>query len=253
MLGRKKNNSNEDWLRAFDISDRLYTKGQMEDRLGTAAEALKAKTAGKTCVCCWSGGKDAQVVRLICEMAGVKTFVMGSAGELEYPAFRKWVDAEKPDGLEIYEAGIDHGVFTKRKNLVFPDNAADAYWYYVNVNQQAWKKGAEKHGADALILGHRELDGNQKGKPFTINGKTIEKVFPIWSFNHEEIFAAIKHFSLPLAPFYSWPDGFTEGTHVTLGRSGKRGRRETAAQIMRIDDSILPRLAKTIPVIYDYI
>lgn len=249
MLGRKKNNSNEEWKRAFDVADKLIPKTQAEDIVCEAVNRLKLELRGETPVCCWSGGKDAQVVRLIYELAGFDVFTMGSCREIEYPAFLKWVDENKPDGLEIYQADIDVRLFNRKPRLIFPETAADAYWYYQNINQQAWKKSAAKHGASCIVLGHRALDGNQKGKTWEVDGRPVRKVFPIWELTHEEIFAIIKHFDLPLAPFYGWKNGFVEGTHTVLARSGKAGKREAARDVCEIDPEILPRLAKKIPYI----
>ena len=253
MLGRKKSNSNDDWKRAFDASDKLIPFDKALEIVLKSADKLKKDVRGRTAVCCWSGGKDAQVLRLVCEIVGIQTFTMGNGGELEYPAFQSWVEKHKPTGLEIYDAGIDLSIFERRPNLIFPTTAADAYWYYQNINQQAWRKAAARHNADCIILGHRKLDGNQKGKPWEVDGRPLEKLFPIWDMTHEEVLAVIKHFNLALAPFYEWPNGFIEGTHTVLARSGKDGKQKAADIIKSIDAGILPRLAERIPHLAQYL
>lgn len=252
MLKNKKFNTQEDWECAYRNIEKIISKDEIDGKISLAVNRLRKNLAGRNPVCCWSGGKDAQVARFIYEAADYHNFVHGNCPEIEYPAFIRWVEQNKPKGTVVYGAEVDFDFLNSHPNLIFPADSNSMQWYYGHINQQAWYKYCKEFGADTLVLGHRVKDGNQCGNAGVSAKGDILKVMPIFDFTHEEVFAVIHYYNLPLPPIYGWKDGFYEGTHVVLARSGKNGKESAMRDIMEIDPTILPRLAGKIKLINDY-
>lgn len=252
MLKRKKNNTDKEWNHVWEHIEEIISKQEIDKRIISTLDRMKKQLEGKKPVCCWSGGKDAQAVRFLYEMAGYDNFVMGSGGEIEYPAFLEWAEKYKPENTEVYQKEIDFDYLNKHEELIFPEKSDAMYWYYQNVNQYAWFQYCKEHGTDTLVSGHRIKDGNNCGTDGVKTKGDITQIFPIYDWTHEEVFALLHYYHIPIPPIYKWKKGFAEGTHVVLSRSGKEGKEKAMEEIMEIDPTILPRLAGKIDIIRDY-
>lgn len=252
MLKNKRYNTQKEWEDAFKRCTDFISKREIDRKINTAVQRLDRILENRNPVCCWSGGKDAQVIRHIYERAGFDNFTMGCGGELEYPEFLRWAMFNKPANTTVYTFKPDYEYLNDHEELIFPASSRYDYFYSTHINQAAWYNYCKEFGADAIVLGHRQLDGNQCGADGVSTRNGILKVSPIYDFTHEEVFAAIRYYNMPMAPIYQWEDGYREGTHVVIARGGKEGKEKAMDAVMRIDPQILPRLAKNINVIRAY-
>lgn len=226
MLKSKKHNTQADWVKAYmnarqnldiDRANNLITK------------ALKRIPDGK-CIYGWSGGKDALVLQIICEKAGITDCVLGSIGEKwEYPEFWQYVKSYAPKGLVIKDFGITAEYVNNNENLAFPQNSKDSLIWYQKCNQRGYYEYAKEKNADYILVGHRSQDGNNVVS--TKNGK----IYPIHDFTHEDIFCILACYGKVLPPIYFYKDGFYQGTHAWIMRTGKTALDD----IYNIDKNIL--------------
>lgn len=106
VLGKKQAIKNEEWLKAGKRIEELVPKDELDEKVRVTVEEIKERTAGKRAAYAWSAGKDSLVLGEICEKSEINDCMMAVC-DLEYPAFRRWVDRHKPKGLEIINTGQD--------------------------------------------------------------------------------------------------------------------------------------------------
>ena len=102
-------------------------------------EEIRERTAGKRAAYAWSAGKDSLVLGEICEKSEINDCMMAVC-DLEYPAFRRWVDRHKPKGLEIINTGQDLEWLSKHPNMLFPQDSATAAKWFSIVQHRAQEK-----------------------------------------------------------------------------------------------------------------
>ena len=196
----------------------------------------------------WSGGKDAQVLRGIMELVGIRKCVLVIC-ELEYPAFMQWVTENMPIELEIINLGYDLPWLKKHEHMLFPQDAAMASKWFKIVQQKGLKIYFKKHDLDVLVLGRRKKDGNYVGK----NGMNIYRnkdvllYSPLSDWTHEEVFGFLHYYKYPLPPNYSWPDGFRVGTGPWAARQYTGSIANGWRQVYSIDPHIVLKAAEYFP------
>ena len=180
-------------------------------------EEIKERTAGKRAAYAWSAGKDSLVLGEICEKSEINDCMMAVC-DLEYPAFRRWVDRHKPKGLEIINTGQDLEWLSKHPNMLFPQDSATAAKWFSIVQHRAQEKYYKEHQLDVILLGRRRADGNYCGKGSNIytNGKGITRYSPLAAWSHEEILAYIHYYSI-------------EDTAVAIGLMANNGIKASQA------------------------
>ena len=214
ILGRKQSVKNEDWLKAVEDIENLISKEELDEMVNAAVEDIRQETAGKKVAYAWSGGKDSLVLAEICRMAGV-TDCMLAVCDLEYPAFMNWIEANKPDGLEIINTGQNLEWIGKHPEMLFPrDSQTAARWFSI-VQHRAQAKYYKAHDLDMILLGRRRADGNYCGRGSNIytDGKGVTRYSPLAAWKHEAVLGFTHYYRVPVPPIYSWLNGYLCGTH----------------------------------------
>lgn len=254
-LKSKKHNSEQDWHNAFDNVTDIITFEHIESKVNMAVERLKKELKGRKAFFAWSGGKDAEALRFICERAGLYNAVQGMSHiDMEYPDMRKFFAEHRPEYCRTYYTGKTIEWLEKNPEYLFASEYKYRWAWTVWIVQNSWKH-MQNLGFDTVVLGHRTMDGNSCGKNGVYTGATgIKKVCPIFDFSHEEVFAMIKYYGLHLAPIYDYPDGFKFGTQPWINRKPKiAGDKDTAMdEIMKIDSTIIPTYADRLTILRNY-
>jgi hypothetical protein len=171
---------------------------------------------------------------------------------LEYPAFIKWVEANKPAGLETINTGQDIEWLVANPKMLFPDAAKKDparkkeastltnRWFAI-VQHRAQAQYFKKRNLDVLMLGRRRADGNYVGFGTNIytNDNGVTRYSPISHWTHEQLLAYIAYNKLPLPPIYDWPNGFKCGTHPWPARQHIDSVESAWSEIYTIDPSIV--------------
>ena len=180
VLGKKQAIKNEEWLKAGKRIEELVPKDELDEKVRVTVEKIREMTAGKRAAYAWSAGKDSLVLGEICEKSEINDCMMAVC-DLEYPAFRRWVDRHKPKGLEIINTGQDLEWLSKHPNMLFPQDSATAAKWFSIVQHRAQEKYYKEHQLDVILLGRRRADGNYCGKGSNIytNGKGITRYSPV--------------------------------------------------------------------------
>lgn len=247
MLGQKKKVTNEQWEALFRNIGNIVSKAEIDNAIDICVEELKAASKGKRVGFAWSGGKDSIALYFLCKEAGIINGVWGKT-QLEYPAFEQWCYANKPDGVRVYDMGLNLVWLSKHQGLLFPANGpTDDKWMpitYWKAQQQFY----DNERLDMLVLGRRLKDGNFCGKNKFHVSKSKVSYNPMAFWSHEYVLALIHYYHLPLPPIYQWPEGWVYGTHEWARRNLKHHTvNEVWGAIYQIDKSIVCNAAGYIP------
>ena len=238
MLGRKQSVSNNDWIKAMANIKNTVTAADIKKLEKKTLEEIKANTKGKKAAYAWSAGKDSIVLGYLCEKAGIKNCMIGICN-LEYPAFLKWIEENKPAGLETVNTGQDMGWLLKHPEMMFPSGSKAGRWFAI-VQHNAQAKYCRKHDIDILLLGRRKADGNYVGKGANIyTAKGITRYSPLSDWTHEQLLGCIAYNNLKLPPIYGWPNGYKCGTHPWPARQWTGTVENAWSEVYAIDPSIV--------------
>lgn len=240
ILGRKQNISNEEWLEVMKNIEEYVSKEELELVISITLDEIEKMTKDKKTAYAWSGGKDSLVLGHICERAGLENCVLGICN-LEYPAFLKWIENNKPKKLETINTGQDLDWLSKHPEMLFPtDSKKTSRWYSI-VQHKAQNQYYKKHNLDILILGRRKADGNYVGKGNNIytDRKGVTRYSPLSNWKHEFILAYIHYYKLKVPPIYTWPNGYKCGTHPWAARPYTEDVSKGWEEIYTIDKSII--------------
>lgn len=241
MLGTKKRVRQSDWVAAWEAAkleaQTPEGRAKAERLIEIGAERLPKDSRFYA----WSGGKDAMALEAIVNAAGVERGVIGTSGvRYEYSPFVKFVREHKPENVVVRDFGVTPEFLNEFPNLVFPETYKDTYWWYIHENQKSYYSYAKEIGAENAVLGHRRIDGNVVRDGVMVkNG--IRKVFPMHDFSHEDVFLLVAYQGKELPELYFFGDGFHEGTHTFLRRSG--GAEKCLPDIYGYDPDVLRRNA----------
>lgn len=244
ILKRKQSITNEDWLKVWKNIEQYITVEEVQELEKRTLQEIREKTKGKKVAYAWSGGKDSIVLGHICQKAGIQNAILGICN-LEYPSFMRWIEKNKPKGLEIYDTGQDMEWLKKHHFFLFPQKSSLLSRWYKIIQHKAQEEYYKKHGLDMLLLGRRKADGNYIGKDgIYTNSQNITRYSPLSDWPHEAILGYIHYYGLPLPPIYQWKDGFRQGTHPWPARISSDI--PTAwREVFEIDSSIVYEAAKS--------
>lgn len=247
-LGRKQRITNDAWLDAMANIEGQVSREELDSLVETTAQDILEKTAGKYTAYAWSAGKDSIVLGKLCEMAGVTSSMIGVCN-LEYPAFMKWVDENKPEGCEVINTGQDLEWLSKHPEMLFPQDSATAARWFSIVQHRAQREYFKAHNLDTIILGRRRADGNYVGRKSNIytDGKGVTRYSPLADWSHEHILAFIHYYHLPMPPIYSWHNGYLCGTHPWPARQWTGNEENGWQEVYNIDKEIVITAAKLLP------
>lgn len=247
-LGRKQNIKNDAWLEAVANIEDAVSRQELDALVDATVEDIRAKTSGKNAAYAWSAGKDSIVLGKLCEMAGVTSGMIGVCN-LEYPAFMKWVDENKPEGCEVINTGQDLEWLSKHPEMLFPQNSTTAARWFSIVQHRAQREYFAAHDLDIIILGRRRADGNYVGRKSNIytDGKGVTRYSPLADWSHEHILAFIHYHRLPLPPIYGWHNGYLCGTHPWPARQWTGSEENGWREVYNIDKEIVITAAERLP------
>ena len=245
-LGRKKAIKNEQFIDLYTNRPDSVSIARINELEEMTLLRILEKTKGKTAAFGWSGGKDSQVIRLLCEKAGILDCMWGTSPELEYPAFARWMEENKPEKLVKINSAIDYEWVKKHEDLIFPSLGKDHQKHHLLQQWNTEHKYQLQNDIDVFILGRRSIDGNTVGK--TGDGyfwKNRYQYLPIADWTHEELCSYIYYNKIKMAPIYSWPRGFVVGTHIWPKRTSKNySKLYCWNEIWAIDKSIILEASK---------
>ncbi len=248
ILGRKQRIKNSEWLNAMENIESLVSKKDLESLVKKTVADIKRKTKGKKAAFAWSAGKDSLVLGQICHMAGINACVLVVCN-LEYPAFLKWVGANKPPELEIINTGQDLRWLSNHPHMLFPqDSKTAAQWFHI-VQHRGQARYYKDHELDVLLLGRRRADGNYVGKGENIytNGQGVTRYSPLSEWSHEQVLAFIHYYNVALPPIYEWKNGYLCGTHPWAARQWTGSVENGWKEVYEIDRSVVKEAAEHIP------
>lgn len=232
----------------WKISKALFPKKDLESLVKKTVADIKRKTKGKKAAFAWSAGKDSLVLGQICHMAGINACVLVVCN-LEYPAFLKWVEANKPPELEIINTGQDLRWLSNHPHMLFPqDSKTAAQWFHI-VQHRGQARYYKDHELDVLLLGRRRADGNYVGKGENIytNGQGVTRYSPLSEWSHEQVLAFIHYYNVALPPIYEWKNGYLCGTHPWAARQWTGSVENGWKEVYEIDRSVVKEAAEHIP------
>ena len=248
ILGRKQRIKNSEWLNAMENIESLVSKKDLESLVKKTVADIKRKTKGKKAAFAWSAGKDSLVLGQICHMAGINACVLVVCN-LEYPAFLKWVEANKPPELEIINTGQDLRWLSNHPHMLFPqDSKTAAQWFHI-VQHRGQARYYKDHELDVLLIGRRRADGNYVGKGENIytNGQGVTRYSPLSEWSHEQVLAFIHYYNVALPPIYEWKNGYLCGTHPWAARQWTGSVENGWKEVYEIDRSVVKEAAEHIP------
>jgi 3'-phosphoadenosine 5'-phosphosulfate sulfotransferase (PAPS reductase)/FAD synthetase len=246
-LGRKQSIKNADWLEAIAHIESSVSRADLDVLANETAQDIRAKAEGKKAAYAWSAGKDSIVLGHLCESAGIRDVLIGVCN-LEYPAFSRWIEANKPAGCEIVNTGQSLDWLAGHPDMLFPQDSIKAgQWFHI-VQHAAQARYFKAHGLDILILGRRRADGNFVGRGTNIytDGRGVTRLSPLAGWTHEHILAYIHYHALPLPPIYGWPNGYLCGTHPWPARQWTGSVVNGWREVYSIDPGIVISAAEKI-------
>lgn len=246
-LGRKQNIKNEDWLEAMADIESSVSRVDLEVITNETIQDIRAKIDGKKAAYAWSAGKDSIVLGHICEAAGIQDCMIGVCN-LEYPAFMRWIEGNKPARCEIINTEQDLDWLAKHPEMLFPQDSTKAgHWFHI-IQHAAQAKYFKAHELDMIILGRRRADGNFVGRGSNIytDGRGVTRFSPLSGWTHEQVLAYIHYHELSLPPIYGWPNGYLCGTHPWPARQWTGGIENGWREVYGIDPSIVIAAAEKI-------
>lgn len=247
MLGKKQSVTNDDWLEAVKTIRKTVKKKDLDAAAKAVIEDIKNKTSGKKAAYCWSAGKDSIVLGDLCRRAGVKNCVL-VVSDLEYPAFTRWVDENKPEGLTMINTHQDIDWLSKHPNMLFPQKSKEAAQWFHIVQHRGQAQYYRDNSLDMLILGRRRADGNYVGRGTNIytNAQGVTRFSPIADWSHELVLAYIDYYKLALPPIYGWKNGYLCGTHPWPARQWTGSIENGWREVYDIDHTIVEEAAEKI-------
>lgn len=250
----KRNSSEEDWWQSFN--EPVYSREYIEHKVKQTIDEIKALTNGKKLAMAWSGGKDSIALQLIMEKSGLDYDSFIVVSRMEYPEFIKWINDNKPKGLNFVTSNHDFEWLASHNEMLFPqDSTTNAKWYKI-VQHEGQRAFARSNDIDIMILGRRKADGNYTGRGtnhYQKKTETFMRYCPIADWKHEEVMALLHYEGVKMPPIYSYPNGFRNGTHPIGARPNTTSYEQAYNELYSIDPRIVEEMAEHIQSAKDYI
>ena len=241
QLGFKQKESNSKFKYVWNNIESIVSKKQLdvliEGTLNSMSKILNNKKYGLA----WSGGKDSVVVDFLLKQLGEDfPSCIGMTKGLEYPEFMQFVTLNMPQDLKVYMTYHDIHWLSNNLDWLFPDTKRASKWFKA-VQHSAQDSFFKDKSLDILVTGRRKKDHNYCGKNNLYkNNKTgTVRYSPIADWTHEMTLACIKYYDLPLAPFYSWLNGWVVGSGNWAARQWCGSIHNGWGEIYQIDKTIV--------------
>ena len=248
ILGRKQNlteESESQWRNVINNIEKYVSRDEVEIATAVARQRIKSIIKGLNAAYSWSGGKDSLVIADLCQSIGV-TKCQCFFTDLEYPAWRKFIEENKPNDCDMIKIPIDLNYLANHEEMIFAKGRFFQEWNR-QIRQVPLLKLLHNTDINVIVLGHRTIDGNVCGKN-GIRFKAANKILfsPIYDWNHELLLAYMHYHNISLPFIYRWRRGFYQGTHCWAERKVKNVE-EGYNEVYNIDSSIIIRAAEKIP------
>lgn len=212
MIGRKQKSKQADWKTVFENIADIVPKSRIERLEREAVEWLRRTTKGQKVAYAWSAGKDSQVIRHLCELAGINRSALCICN-LEYKDFMDFVNEHKPEGLTIINQGLDlEWLAANQEKYLFPTETKHVDKYMTLIQRNGINNYYKENHLDQIIMGRRRADGNFAPERLYTTKSGITRNLPIYQWEHADVLAYIHYRNLPLPKIYEYEDGFKVGT-----------------------------------------
>lgn len=256
MLSYKQRESNEHFVSVYKNIESYITKQEVDTAIGIGIARLRQTIFGSKFGIAWSGGKDSVVLDFIARQA-YKEFpsCIGMTEDLEYPEFMKFVTNNMPLDLTVYNSGHNLKWLSENLDWLFPKDSAQAAKWFKAIQHTAQNKFYKDKGLQILLTGRRKLDKNYVGTNGIYKNKQtgVVRYSPLYDFTHEQVLGIIHYYNLPLAPFYSWPNGFIVGSGCWAARQWTGSVEKAWSEVYAIDKTVVQKAAKYIKSAADYV
>jgi len=248
-LGRKQTEDNSYWVDLWHSIEHIVPRDHIQKLVEQTVAEIRSVTGSRRVAFGWSGGKDSQALRGVCELAGIHDCLMGMSN-LEYPEFLAWVTDHMPWELEVINTGQDIHWLAENQEMLFPQESRTAGRWFKIIQHTAQERYYRKHDLDLIVLGRRRQDGNftgRDGSNIYTNRQGITRYSPIRDWTHEEVMAFCRYFGYDLPPIYSWPNGWVVGTGSWPARQWTGSVEQGWKEVYLIDRRIVTWAAGYIP------
>lgn len=249
-VGRKQTANNDNFVRLWTNIEQVVSRQEIDALIDRAAEEVKLtlhRFRPRNPFIAWSGGKDSLALHFVCSLAGMKRSVFIQQGSLEFPAFLRWVEKNKPAGLSTMNTGHDLAWLARNEGMCFPvEQRWYKQWFMNRRGQDAFCKQAK---VDLLTFGRRSEDGNFIGPGGVHEKDGTVRYCPIRDWGHKHVLAVMHYYRLAVPPIYEWPNGWVIGTgpwpqwdaHKCL--TGKGTRVDCWRTLFAIDEQLVREAA----------
>jgi len=204
----------QDWLRTIAHIEEIISREEMELLVQKTRAEITEYTSNQKCGIAWSGGKDSQVVRYLCEPLGITSSVI-CISDLEYPAFVRWVSQYGPKDLYRWNPGYNLTWLAAHQSFLFPTDHKQFHPWMPAFNWLGQEVFFQQDQLDIILCGRRKADNNYAGPNKNgsyVTRKGTHRYSPIFSWSHEELLAFLHYNRIPLPPVYNYVDGWMVAT-----------------------------------------
>lgn len=257
MLGRKQRENNDRFVYTWENIETIITKTEVDNKIDATLESMKQVLTPRTRYgSAWSGGKDSVVVDFLCRRLGREyPSCIGMTHDLEFPEFMQYVTDNMPPDLSVYNSGHTLKWLSENLHMLFPKDSTIAKHWFINIQHKAQNNFWKDKELDILITGRRNKDSNYCGKNGLYRNKQTKVIrySPIYDWTHEETLGVMKYYGLPLAPFYSWVNGWVVGSGCWPARQWTGSIEQGWAEVYSIDPNVVLDAANYIESAKDYV
>lgn len=256
VLGKKQKEDNEKFNYVWNNIGEFVSKDHIDNLIDKTLKEVNQVIRGKRIGYAWSGGKDSVALEFIMKQAGVHRCVMGMTDELEYPEFMQFVTNNMPEDLFVYNSGHTLDWLANNLDWLFPKTSKEAARWFKAVQHKAQVEFYRKHNLDLICLGRRLKDSNYIGKGGNIyhnKSQNVTRYSPIAYWSHEETLGLMRYYDLPVAPFYSWPNGWVVGSGNWAARQWVGSIENGWKEVYQIDPKVVQFASTRIQSAYEFI
>lgn len=248
QLGFKQKESNQRFKYVWNNITSIVTKEELDNHIQLTLFKMNSVLNGKRYGLAWSGGKDSVVVDFLLKQFNESyPSCIGMTKGLEYPEFMQFVTLNMPNDLKVYMTKHDVVWLSNNLDWLFPNTKQAAKWFKA-VQHSAQNSFFKDKNLEVLVTGRRKKDYNYCGQNGLYKNKNTKVVrySPIYDWTHEMTLACIKYYNLPLAPFYSWLNGWVVGSGNWAARQWCGSIKNGWNEIYQIDKTVVQNAAKHI-------